>query len=443
MQNVHKRGTVPKDLEACSADGQSVEEDTTNSTQQHTSGFVKMLAIAVCLVIAFSSGEHNQPSQLIDRAAVSSSLTKNLSPKSSPPPSPPQLLAFPPPKPTAATAAAAAAPPATSTSSLTTQISPYSHITSEAAEFSNVMAIKLTTKLLGGPTTHYEPNSIPCDDDGGDFQFHNWDKRMANVIILCEGVTTIECLLDSRDGLPHPGVTKKSPKTGNDPIVSFCYARNLYPPTSASAASCATDDFKERPGCEWTAYCKPVGDYARQGANPDALMMRGFGTHFSHFRSGNLKISNESGPLIAELSASEASEAGADDPNPKLYYMAHGDCGGAWNPGHCSADPLNLSVVQKLLGADRTNTVAYLMRGLNYDDLANTDGSPDRPLFKLWEALASRTYSRKTAYDNFPRGGKPVSLVAFSPSPASSIWWGGNQCKAVHLSAVWFNFRSR
>ena len=84
----------------------------------------------------------------------------------------------------------------------------------------------------------------------------------------------------------------------------------------------------------------------------------------------------------------------------KLHYIAHGDCGGAWNPGHCTADPLNFSVVQKLLGVTKKDTVAYLMRGLNYDDLANTNGDTNRPLFALWESLAQRVYPRKFAYEN-------------------------------------------
>ena len=62
------------------------------------------------------------------------------------------------------------------------------------------------------------------------------------------------------------------------------------------------------------------------------------------------------------------------------------------------SDPINLSLVQRILGYGVTNTVAYMMRGLNYDDLAKTNGDRERPVFKLWEALTDgNVYPRKVS----------------------------------------------
>lgn len=85
------------------------------------------------------------------------------------------------------------------------------------------------------------------------------------------------------------------------------------------------------------------------------------------------------------------------------------------------ADPLNFSVVQRILGFDSSNTFSYLLRGLNYDDLAGTSGSRSSPLFELWEGLSKEVYPRKEAYIAFPRSG-PVPLVAFSPAATTSVW---------------------
>ena len=88
-------------------------------------------------------------------------------------------------------------------------ISPYTHTSEGSVEFATAMFNMLTTDIVGGPKTHFRPENIPCDEDGGDFQFKTWEDRLENRVTVCEGDTTIECLLDSRDGLAHIGTTKK------------------------------------------------------------------------------------------------------------------------------------------------------------------------------------------------------------------------------------------
>ena len=142
-------------------------------------------------------------------------------------------------------------------------------------------------------------------------------------------------------------------------------------------------------------------------------MFRGLGNAFNWMASGTVRREDP------EASPTMVGDTDSEQPDV-LHYVAFGDCGGRWNPGHCMADPINLSVVQKILGYDNTNTYSYLLRGLNYDNLAKTDGDKTRPMFELWEAL-SKPYPRKESYEAFPRHG-PVPLVAFSPAPTTSAW---------------------
>ena len=107
----------------------------------------------------------------------------------------------------------------------------------------------------------------------------------------------------------------------------------------------------------------------------------------------------KSGTLNVVPSSSAPPVSWSPPSDSPLHYVAFGDCGGSWNPGHCAADPVNLSLVQRTLGYGAENTKAYMMRGLNYDDLASTNGARERPLFELWEALTEgNVYPRKVRH---------------------------------------------
>ena len=295
-------------------------------------------------------------------------------------------------------------------------IGPFQAITK--AEASNALKWNLPKALVGGDLNSgmWGGGSDSCDETGGDLQFVRHMSRYENRITICDdGPTVVECLLDSKDGYPTKGKGKRAPKNSLDPIVRFCFARNLYPPKIDDRLRCLSNDHNERDGCSWTMYCRPAGFWKEQGGGVNAPMFRGLGNAFNWIASGTLRREDP------ETAPTKVGDTDSDESEGVLHYIAFGDCGGRWNPGHCMADPINFSAVQKILGYDNTNTYSYLLRGLNYDNLAKTDGDKTRPMFELWEALSKRAFPRIESYDAFPRHG-PVSLVAFSPAPTTSAW---------------------
>ena len=285
-------------------------------------------------------------------------------------------------------------------------------------EANNALEWTLPKAIVGGDVNlgKWRSGFDDCDETGADLQFVRHMSRYENRITICDdGPTVVECVLDSKDGKPTKGKSKRAPKTGLDPIVRFCFARNLYPPKTKDRSICLSNDQNEREGCSWTMYCRPTGFWKEQGGGSNAPMFRGLGNAFNWMASGTLRREEP------EMVPDDGMSTSVEKTDRVLHYIAFGDCGGKWNPGHCMADPINFSAVQKILGYDNTNTYSYLLRGLNYDDLAGTAGDKTRPMFELWAALSKKAYPRKESYNAFPRNG-PVSLVAFSPAPTTSAW---------------------
>jgi len=299
---------------------------------------------------------------------------------------------------------------------------------------------KIQQNLFGGPnsrTNYVSPQDQECDSKVSEYQFEVFRVRYENRITICEGPTTIECLIDAKDGIPKVGKRKKAPPPpALDPVVKFCFATNLYPPLNPTEARCKTDASNEAQDCHWRAYCSPSGHWAEQGGTLSAPLFDGLGQSFNWMKTGAVRVHSP------EETPSQPSTSQNDDQDV-LRYIVHGDCGGSWNPGHCTADLINFSLVQRILGYDASNSIAYLMRGLNYDDMAGTGGARGKPLWALWEALSKEAYPRKEAYDSYPKNvDVPVGgIVAFSPSPASSIWWGFGNCRGLYASEIIRNFR--
>jgi len=256
--------------------------------------------------------------------------------------------------------------------------------------------------------------------------------------------TDVSCLtsiffFSSRPVLSLLSSSQSPPPPRLDPILRFCFAKNMYPPEKPSE-HCKIDSFLEPEGCNWRAYCKITGFWEEQGDTPEATLFQGFGYHYNFMRSGLVRVYDLS-QVLAPSSPNEMEKSDV------LRYIASGDCSGPWNPGHCIVDLINLSLVQRILEYDEPNTIAYLMRGLNYDRLSGQEGAKGKPFWATCETLAGKgnVIVRDEAPEHYPKDiDTPVGgVVAFSPPPPVSIWWGHGICRGLYSSEVRFRKQMR
>lgn len=209
------------------------------------------------------------------------------------------------------------------TSATTPSVATYGAVTQGEAD--NALSWTLPNSLVGGTTNigMWESGLDSCDETGGDLQFVRHEMRYENRITICDdGPTVVECLLDSKDGIPTKGKGKRAPK-GLDPIVRFCFARNLFPPALEDRSSCPSNEPRERDGCHWTMYCRPSGYWKEQGGGMDAPMFRGLGNAFNWMATGTLRREDpENAPPFPN------NEGALVESEPILHYIAFGDCGG-------------------------------------------------------------------------------------------------------------------
>ena len=109
-----------------------------------------------------------------------------------------------------------------------------------------------------------------CDTDLSEGHFTTHLKRWNNRVTVCEGPSTIECMLDAPEGIP---VTPRKGKRAGlvDPIVRFCTVEGAWPPSEA----CSEPNRVHQ--CAWRAFCRPTGWWASQGGNLAAPLWRGIG----------------------------------------------------------------------------------------------------------------------------------------------------------------------
>jgi len=60
---------------------------------------------------------------------------------------------------------------------------------------------------------YISPNIDQCDNSKSDYQFTSFFSRYEKRVTICEGPTTIECLLDADDGIAKVGKRKKVRQT--------------------------------------------------------------------------------------------------------------------------------------------------------------------------------------------------------------------------------------
>ena len=207
-------------------------------------------------------------------------------------------------------------------STVKSSVATYSAVTQEEAD--NALTWTLPNSLVGGTTNigMWENRLDSCDETGGDLQFVRHEMRYENRITICDdGPTVVECLLDSKDGIPTKGKGKRAPK-GLDPIVRFCFAKNLFPPALEDRSNCPSNEPRERDGCHWTMYCRPSGYWKEQGGGVDAPMFRGMGNAFNWMATGTLRREDP------ENAPSPFNEGTPTESEPILHYIAFGDCGG-------------------------------------------------------------------------------------------------------------------
>jgi hypothetical protein len=362
--------------------------------------------------------------------------------------------------------------PADSTSSTsspptTRSLYPYQHITD--VEASEAMSWILPPTLTGQSSN---PSWVhPCDDAyGGDYQITPvWSNRLENRVVVCSGFTTITCLLASKDGKSKVGKDKNSPPSPqHDPVARMCFVENLVPPegngegngerngerTPLTASKCLKPrpspdrHIIEEPECSFTAYCDPVGPWKEQGFKNDAKMWRAYAKHNNPFTNGVIKV--RPSELVPDSMKRKAPTSSTSSPTYELgksnanhlHYFAFGDCK-TWNPGHCNSDPINLALTQHILGFNHEDTSVYMARNLNYDQsIQEGSGDKTKPLYPLWEALSDRVYTRTETFENYPKyEDGPIPLSTWSMPAITSVWWGGNQCKARHVSKTYQIFR--
>ncbi len=280
--------------------------------------------------------------------------------------------------------------------------------------------------------------SKPCNVNRSEGHWRMHRLRFRNRVVVCDGASqggsTIECMLDSPNGIPVRAA--KGVRAGLiDPVVRFCVIHNAWAPRAAASMrqkcmGAPTDD------CAWRAFCSPVGWWQKQGGGTRATMWRGVGVgYFNWFVQKMVKILPPSAvPSKPQRLAQPGSARNLDGP---LHYLSAGDCGGNWNPGHCLADPLNFALVRGLLGKNRSVSTAYLMRGFNYGNEAASE-----PMYPIWEALAASVIPQPRAYST--SSDRPVpGQVVLAPAPFTNNWWSFENCRARHVQPVVASFRAK
>jgi len=285
-----------------------------------------------------------------------------------------------------------------------------------------------------------------CDTSRSEAAWELNEGRWSRPATICEGVSTITCVLDAPHGIPvraRRAVDRGPGPGGPDPVVRFCVMHNIKSPASppiykdpAGAVhsedgegryvdgwECSGNrgDGREIDNCAWQAYCKPTGYWADQRGDLMAGLFRGYGRipgrhHFAR-RTINIEQNeskwpsrdnwpNSSAPAPPPLPfpVADSDPSSVEGPERKhtppftpehpVHYISNGDCGGRWNPGHCHADLLSAELVLRMLGASRESTRVVLQAGHNNAPSEEFRHGPfpwdkiDRwPVFAAWHAV--------------------------------------------------------